>query len=298
MPDLIHVDVSEHQAETFDNTYTHQFGMFRAASEWDRPDSKAPANLAWCVKARAAGGLVNFGVYVIPGNVPNDAVMGRLDALGVPDDCVIMMDVESWGGLITGDHSLQFNVLADTLRRRQSGRPDLVWGYLNPNVDLNLWPQRPVWLGFIQPAYGKPDPPDPKGLNRVGWQYCNAVLNGTTYPSSSPPFGRCDHNIMYINYPKPGADVTPDEHDALMRIDKACSLDQTHPGLPSLGAVYQTVRADTNDLSHNYTNASIAQKLAAIQLQLTTLADAVAALQPPGAGTYTMTGELTPKPPA
>src|SRR5215472_9993353 len=82
MTDLIHVDVSEHQAETFDNTYTHQFGMFRVASEWDRPDTKAPANLTWCVKARAAGGLVNFGVYVIPGNVPNDAITGRLDDLG------------------------------------------------------------------------------------------------------------------------------------------------------------------------------------------------------------------------
>lgn len=217
MTDAIHVDVSEHQAAVFTDAYPHRFGMFRAASEYDRPDAKAPANLAWCVHARATGRLVNFGVYVIPGVVPNDAITGRLDALGVPRDCVIMIDAESWGSLVTGNHSTQFNTLAETLKTRQGGRADLVWGYLNPNVDAGLWPSRPGWLGFIQPAYGPHVAPDPRGLQRIGWQYCNAVQNGSPYPSASAPFGRCDHNIMFIDYPTPGDDVTPADIAAIVK---------------------------------------------------------------------------------
>lgn len=276
MPD-VHVDVSEHQTSAFTDAYTRRFGMFRAASEYDRPDAKAAANLAWCLKARGAGRLVNFGVYVIPGNVPNDAVMGRLDALKVPADCVIMLDAESWGGLITGDHSAQFNTLADTIRARQGGRADLVWGYLNPNVDAGLWPHRPAWLGFIQPAFGPATPPDPRGLNRIGWQYCNAVQNGTAYPSSSAPFGRCDHNVMYIDYPKPGDDPmalvfdTVDDFKAAVR----AVLDEgTGAGLHTWAETSQSDHARLGDL-FNQANAQTATLKAALQSAETEIENAV-----------------------
>jgi hypothetical protein len=93
-----------------------------------------------------------------------------------------------------------------------------------------------------------------------------------------------------------GADMTPDEHAALMRIDKACSLDTTHPGVVSLGDTWRIVNADTSDLTHSYTNASIAQQLKSVQTQLKDLAAAVAALQPAAATGFDMTGTLTPKP--
>jgi len=298
--DLIHVDVSDHQDSAFTDAYPHKFGMFRAASEWDRPDKKAPANLTWCTNARATGKLVNFGVYVIPGNVPNDAIMGRLAALNVPTDCVIMMDVESWGGLITGDHSGQFNTLADTLRARQQGRPDLVWGYLNPNVDLGLWPRRPAWLGFIQPAYGHSTPPDPKGLNRIGWQYTNGTQNGTTNPSSSDPFGRCDHNTMYINYPLPGADVplTQAEIDAVA--DAAAAKVWAKLLTASIGNKTtqraELFLANTNERVSDPSLNGGAVTDTDLNAAVTKILNAIAGI--PGGGgpvSYTMTGTLNPK---
>lgn len=265
----IHPDVSEHQPSAVNDTFNRQFLAFRASSEYDRPDALAPANLAWCLKARAAGKIVNFCVYVIPGNVPNDAVTGRLDALGVPNDCVIMLDVESWGGLITGDHSQQFNTLATTLRQRQGGRADLVWGYLNPNVDASLWPSRPAWLGFIQPAYGPSTAPDPRGLNRIGWQYTNGSQNGTSYPSSSSPFGAVDHNVMFIDYPKAEATLTPLQAQQLTDLHNWLS-GGTAPGQANEGGTIAT-DLETDQGLVNQAN------LAAANLQA--LKDAVAAVK-------------------
>lgn len=205
----VHPDVSEYQPY-LDSSFNRQFVMFRSASEYDRPDKKYPVNCERALAMRSTGKLINFGTYEIPGVVPNDALLGRLDAEGFPHDAVVMIDSERWGSLVTGDHSAQFNALAEALRKRQGGRDDLVWGYSNRG-DFSIWSKRPAWLGFIVAGYNNNDPRD-EGLGKViGWQYCNAVENHTSYPSSTPPFGRCDHNVMFIDYPKPNGD---DMYDA------------------------------------------------------------------------------------
>jgi hypothetical protein len=210
---LIHADVSEHQGKPYDDSYLRsssgprrQFAMWRAASEWDRQDTLAPANLAWSLKARAARQIVNFGTYLIPGFVSNAALLDRLDALNFPADAVVMIDWETWGQL-SGNHSANNNDLAAKLRTRQSGRPELVWGYSNRG-DLGGWPTRPPWLGMVIAGYSSDNPVD-EGRNCIGWQYTNGSENHTSMPSSSAPFGACDHNTMFVPYPLPLEDDVP-----------------------------------------------------------------------------------------
>jgi len=94
----VYPDVSEHQGSAVTDAFNRRFLMFRATSEWDRPDAKAPANLAWSLKARTAAKVDNFGVYVIPGFVSNKVLPARPGTLKVPNDCVGMTDWERWSG--------------------------------------------------------------------------------------------------------------------------------------------------------------------------------------------------------
>lgn len=76
--------------------------------------------------------------------------------------------------------------------------------------------------------------------------------------------------------------MTPDEHNMLVAVANAVKLDTTHPGTPSLGEVWRLANADTSDLTHPWTNAALASKLAAVQDQIEALQAAVGAL---GTGT-------------
>ena len=62
-----------------------------------------------------------------------------------------------------------------------------------------------------------------------------------------------------------GVDMLADERAALFRIDAAVSIDQTHPAVASLGAIYHAVMANEVDTGHPGTNASIKLELDAIQ---------------------------------
>lgn len=211
----IYPDVSEHQV-TINDAFNRKFVMFRDTSEWDRPDADQPVNQRWAMAARTSGKIVNFGVYVIPGFVSNAELLARLDVTAVPRDCVVMIDWETWSGQLSGDHSASNNDLASRLRARQGGRADLVWGYSNRG-DLSAWSSRPSWLGFIIAGYNGNDPRDEGIGNVVGWQYSNGVENHTSWPSSTPPFGACDHNALFIDYPTPSEDdMFSDDDRALL----------------------------------------------------------------------------------
>lgn len=199
---FIYPDVSEFQVAANDS-FNRQFVMFRAVNDPGRLDFKASQNLAWAASARARGRIANFGVYVIPVTTSIGNILARLDQLGVPRDCVVMIDMESWGGQVRGNQSVTCNALAEALRTRQNGRSDLVWGYGNRGDLASIWPSRPSWLGVIVAAYGQ-DSISAPGVNMIGWQYCSTGNNRTSWPSSTAPFGPCDHNALFGNIPLPG----------------------------------------------------------------------------------------------
>lgn len=211
----IHVDVSEHQGRPIDSSYDLPFFMFRLVNEFGNIDALAPENLRRSVAMRQQGKLVNFGGYCNPGHASNASFLAAISQLGFPHDAVLMLDAEPWPQpngqpLISGDHSGVFNELATKLRARQGGRADLAWGYLS-YFGTALWTQRPAWLGMITPWYQRSVKPPDYG-HMIGWQYTDGApgKNGTAARESTPPFGRVDHNVMFIDYPTPGGDMALD----------------------------------------------------------------------------------------
>lgn len=207
----IYPDTSEWQVAVNDS-FNREFFMFRVSNESGRIDYKINANLGWSKTRRASGKIKQFGGYVIPCVVPNATNLSNLDAVGFSKDAVVMIDLESWGGLVRGNHTADLNALATLLRARQGGRADLVWLYANRGDLGSLYPgPRLPWLGIVIAGYQSQQP---TGIpNMIAWQYTNGTENYTNWPSATPPFGNCDHNALFVPIPLPGEDmpITPQE---------------------------------------------------------------------------------------
>lgn len=190
-------DVSEHQGIPADDRYPHRWLIFRVLFGGGYTDRLAGQNLAWAKSAKARGRIDGFTAYVVwlPGH--NGSILAGLDRLGVPKDCHVMIDVESWSGesyAISGNHSTELNALADALASRQGSR-SRVWGYANRGDYGALWPSRPAWLGLVLASYGGSRPTLP---NLVGWQYTNGQYQVSGLPHASAPWGPCDHNDLIL----------------------------------------------------------------------------------------------------
>lgn len=206
---VVTVDVSEFQ-QPVDDSYEREWLIFRGC-DGDYQDRNAARNLAWAVKARAAGRLRNFTVYVVYRPGKGQASLNLLDRLKVPHDCVLMIDAETWGSQIVGDHSTEINALAARMRVRQGGRLDLVWAYGNRGPDISVWPHKPDWLGWVVASYGGSKPTVP---NMAGWQYTDGQYVLPNLPNRSKPFGACDHNVIY-KLPAPTTGLTLEDIVAL-----------------------------------------------------------------------------------
>lgn len=191
-------DVSEYQRPV-NWRYKGRWLIFRAC-DGDYVDQNVRTNLAWCVARRAKGKMDGFTVYVVYRPGQNQTILRILDQLGVPTDCVLMIDGENWGGQIQGNHSGEMNELARLLRARQGGRSDLVWAYGNRGPDLEIWPVKPAWLGWVVASYGGSKP---QAAGMIGWQYTNGQWQVPGLPTSTAPFGHCDHNVIYSLPAKP-----------------------------------------------------------------------------------------------
>ena len=213
----IYADVAKFQP-LLDSTYPRKFVMFRLVNEYGNIDPHAAANIATAISMRRAGKLINFGGYVNPGHIANSTMLAKIRELNFPTDAMIMLDVERWPdkdtgiALISGDHSVGLNSLANTLRTRQQGRADLITAYGNRGDLGALWRSRPTWLGPVIAGYNTNDPRD-EYANCAAWQYTNGIENHTAWPSSSPPFGHCDHNALFVAIP------TPQEEDVALTAD-------------------------------------------------------------------------------
>lgn len=197
-------DISEFQPVVNDS-YPHRWLTFRVC-DGDYLDHNVTANLAWCKAALAAGKLDGYTVYVVYRPGMNSTILGHLDGAGIPNDCWVMVDVESWGSQITGDHSTEINALCSALAKRQ-GDQSRVWGYANLNDYRTVWPNRPAWLGLVVASYGGQQPTSPGPGPLVGWQYTDGQYSEPNLPSSSAPFGACDHNLLFMEADMPLSDT-------------------------------------------------------------------------------------------
>lgn len=203
---LIYPDESEHQAA---RTAPIPFLMFRILSEWGRYDNNLATNLTNCLAWRGTTVMQQFGGYVIPCLIPWTQIVSQIP-VDFPHDAVLMIDAESWGGQVTGNRSTEINDLAESLRSRQGGRADLVWGYGNVG-DLNtIWPTRPAWMGVIEANYS---PNVVQIPNLAGVQYSDGAYNNS--PQYGLPYGPVDHNALFVPLPLPGGTLTQPQVDAI-----------------------------------------------------------------------------------
>lgn len=203
-------DVSKYQVQV-NNQYTRQWLIIRCC-DGNTFDQNAVGNADWCRGAVAQGLMVGWTAYVVYRPGLNAAVIANLKRI-LPLDRV-MIDIESWGGQITGNHAAEINALAASIG--QIVGPTNVWVYGNAG-DLNSIDPGRTQLTVVA-AYGTKKPALP---NMIGWQYTNGQTVSGSRPLSSAPFGACDHNELYVDELSPsgggviiGGNVTTPAQDA------------------------------------------------------------------------------------
>jgi hypothetical protein len=188
--DTIYADVSEWQVPV-DDRYPYRVICTRANDGTHR-DKNWSINYPWCTRRADVGALDFFIVYFVWR--PNWAqTVDTLKAMvGLPHArMAVMIDVENWGGQITGDQSAGINGAYRSIGEWLAN-PSRVIGYGNV-ADLNrLWPDKPTGVRVVVAGYGS----NPEYPGKVAHQYTNGkgFGNGSTLPDGCPPFGSCDMN--------------------------------------------------------------------------------------------------------
>uniref|UniRef100_A0AAU8GQ70 Lysin A n=1 Tax=Mycobacterium phage Pharb TaxID=3136626 RepID=A0AAU8GQ70_9VIRU len=190
-PDTLYADVSEWQVPCSD-AYTdagYRVICIRSNDGTYR-DKDWPTNYPWAKAAADDGRLSMFLVYFVWRPNWQAAVDTLKSQVGEPHPrMAVMIDVESWGGQITGDQSDGINA-AHAQIAEWLGDPRRVIGYGNTG-DLNsLWPRKPDGLRLVLAAYGS----NPSYPGKIAHQYTNGQGYGGGLPEGAPPFGNCDMN--------------------------------------------------------------------------------------------------------
>jgi hypothetical protein len=180
--DTYWADVSDHQGAV-DDSYPHPVLAFRSNDGTYR-DKVFAQNLAWAKAAADSGRISCFIVYFV--YYPNwaDGIAALEAQTGTPHPkMAVMIDVESWGGKVSGDQS-------DAITATRNG----VGAWLGSNArviaygnqgDLNgLYPNRPADLKLVVAGYGQVVNGFP---GEFAQQYTDA--------EQTAPFGRVDMNV-------------------------------------------------------------------------------------------------------
>ncbi|QFG08880.1 lysin A [Mycobacterium phage MalagasyRose] len=189
--DTLYADVSEWQVPVTD-AYTdagYRVLCIRSNDGTYR-DKDWASNYAWCKRAVDDDRLAFFMVYFVWRPNWQAAVDTLKSQIGQPHPrMAIMLDVESWGGQITGDQSAGINAafeqIADWLGDRRR-----VIGYGNTGDLNNLWPRKPTGVRLVVAGYGKL----PTYPGMIAHQYTDGQGYGGGLPEGAPPFGNCDMN--------------------------------------------------------------------------------------------------------
>lgn len=192
--EVIACDVSYYQRRV-DDSYPYRWFIFRCCDAGFH-DPNCEHNRAWAARALADSRIDGWTAYTVYRPGRNDDVL--MHCAELPPGGHVMVDVESWEGKITGNRSAEINQLVAGLRKRFPGQSlpglDRVWAYGNRSDLASIYPDRGA-IPVVVASYGgsKPDVP-----HTVGWQYTDGTWRVPGLPSSSPPFGACDHNVLYL----------------------------------------------------------------------------------------------------
>jgi hypothetical protein len=187
MADTLFRDLSEHNEFKVDqilNRTTERVVLFRS-NDGTYCDKRFADNLHLASAAANAGKLDAFGVYFVFEENWQETLATFKKQVGTPNGKMfVVIDVESWGGRITGDHSKEINACrraliawlvsyrgklgakVDVILHRQRKR---VLGYGNSGDLLTLWVRRGN-IKLIVAAYGS----NPAFPNRLAHQFLDS----------------------------------------------------------------------------------------------------------------------------
>lgn len=180
MTDTLFADVSEFQVPVND-LYPHKFLSFRS-NDGTYYDQKFDHNYAWAKTAANSGKLTGFIVYFVWEPNWQQTVQILKSRIGTPHaKMAVMIDIESWGGRISGNQSAGLNGARESIIAWLGGNRKRVIGYGNAG-DLNsLWPQRGDTKVIYANYGGNPGFP-----GAIAHQFADNYV--------SAPFGACDIN--------------------------------------------------------------------------------------------------------
>lgn len=232
----VYTDTSYYQ-RPLDATYEHGVVSFRAFDgSWEDPIFRTNLRVAASlVKANRLACVIVYLVYR-PGTVAAQMAAFRAAVTAVlgevPRWLCAEIDCESWGGRIRGDHSAELNGLYALLCSFLQGDPRRGKGYGNRPDLTAIWRTRPARMRVTLAHYGVLDTSFP---GEIAQQYTDgqAQFAVAGLPSSTRPFGRCDHNIAHGVSPAQlaallGAIITAKTPEELhMAAQQVVALDQT-----------------------------------------------------------------------
>lgn len=216
----IGTDTSEFQGSYYTDAYGHRIASFRCMDGTSYTDKKFVGNLAWCEKAYKANQIDFFIIYfVYRVGAAGDFAAWRAKIGMLPAGAVLMIDVESWSGAISGNRSSDLNSLYGSMAGF-AGSYNRVIGYGNKGDLAGLWPQRDSRCRVIVASYGT-SWTFRSVAGAIGQQYSDGESkygSPSGYPISSSPFGNCDHN----GFP----DYTPKALAALLGVTKTATAEE------------------------------------------------------------------------
>jgi hypothetical protein len=192
-PDTLYADVSEWQTPV-NNAYTdagYRVLCIRSNDGTHR-DTDWANNYAWCKRAADDGRLAFFIVYFVWRPNWQAAVDTLKSMVGQPHPkMAVMLDVESWGGQISGDQSTGINAAFEQVASWLGDRRKVI-GYGNKGDLNNLWPSKPPGVRLVVAGYGA----NPAYPGKIAHQYTDGQGWGSKsgLPDGAPPFGNCDMN--------------------------------------------------------------------------------------------------------
>ena len=188
MTDTIYADVSEWQRPV-DNSYPYRVICIRS-NDGTHCDEKWSTNYQWCKNRCDEGALDFFIVYFVWRQNWQETINTLRAQVGTPHPkMAIEIDIESWGGQITGNQSDGLNA---TYRQLGAwlGNQQRVGAYGNSG-DLNgLWPTKPPGMWVRLAAYGS----NPAYPGKISHQYTDGSGYAGGLPEGAKPFGVCDMN--------------------------------------------------------------------------------------------------------
>lgn len=198
MADTLFADISEWQP-VLDDSYPYEWLSIRSNDGTHR-DTHFSQNWDIATSWLDSGRLRGLIVYCVYRRNWRQVLDTHIAMQGTNrPDVVSMVDVESWGGQIRGDHSNRINRLvwgiSDWRGLPIFGRPRRVIGYLNPH-DSSIWTERPP-IGFVVPSYGSYPSFPPGAADLQNQMIAHQYTDGQGYGNGLPEgYGsvRCDMN--------------------------------------------------------------------------------------------------------